>query len=276
MNSKLMHENIALKKEIADLKKEVERLRALIPDEDPMEEDFVLTDDEEEVEEDTRPRICPLEIARVKKTLTKVWRDEQRCVALLDCDVDEDRRKRLEGSVTMPFWDITTKQLSGERKMGYPEEWQRKKYGEFYQYVPGVSQFRKEFGYSRKYHLTAKEKEESKKIMDSRRANPKILTTTADIRARAKAEGYTITKSQEKTLQHWDKSDWGFEKLMERKIIYAYEYYTKGGGMRVISVQTYSASRTRACVWNGKAEGVKGGCDNSDYCRGNIILRKKK
>ena len=267
-------------------KAEVERLRALIPDEDPMEEDFVLTSDEEEEEEefsdvseteDTRPRICPLEIARVKAGLTKVWCDEQRCGALLDCDMEEDRRKRLSGSVLTTFWDITTKQLSGERKMRYHENRQRRQYGEFYQYVPGVSQFRKEWGYSRKYHLNAKEKEASVKIMDSRRANPKKYTTTADIRALAKAEGYTITKSQEKTLQQWDTSDWGFEKLMKRKSIYAYEYvihYTKGGGMRVISEQTYSASRTRAIA--DKAEGVKRGQQSDDYCRGNIILRKKK
>lgn len=278
----LLAENIALRAE-------VERLRALIPDEDPMDEDFVLTSDEEEeeeefsdvseTEEDTRPRICPLEIASVKAGLTKVWADEQRCGALFDCDADEDRKKRLRRCVTMPFWDITTKQLAGERKMRYHENWQRRQYGEFYQYVPGVSQFRKEWGYSRKFHLTAKEKEASVKMMEHRRANPKKYTTTDDIRALAKAEGYTITKSQEKTLQHWDTSDWGFEKLMEKKIIYAYEYvihYTKGGGMRVISEQTYSASRTRAVAVKDKAVGVKRGEQHNDYCRGNIILRKKK
>ena len=269
-NAKLLAENIALREE-------VERLRALIPDEEPMEEDLVLTSDEEEEEEkaeevfvdvgevkEVRPRICPLEIARVKAGLTKVWDDKQ-CV--------DGLYKQF-----VSFWDITTKQLSGERKERYTEAWQRRKYGEFYQYCPGVKRFSKAVGYSRKFHLNAKEKEMSKKIMDSRRANPNKYTTTDDIRALAKKEGYTITKSQEKTLQHWDKSDWRFEKLMEQKVIYAYEYvihYTKGGGMRVMMEKTYSASRTRAWV-DKDAEGVKRGEQLNDYCRGNIILRKKK
>jgi len=277
-NTQLVSENAKLLAENLALKKEVERLRALIPDEDPMEEDFVLTDDEEEVEEDTRPRICPLEIARVKKTLTQVWASDQVVCPCVDID-DKDRDKKTNKWEKKSFLEITTKELLGEHKWRYHDERQRRMYGEYFQLVPGVSQFRTHPKYRRKFHLNAKEKALGNKIMEKRRADPKILTTTDDIRARAKAEGYTITKHQAKTLQSWDVADWGCEGLMNSKIIYAYEYaihYTKGGGMRVMSQNIHSASHTRYIGHKYKAEELKRGFEGGDYMQGNIILRKKK